>query len=134
MSDGIGVMLHQLGGGTEHSASEYYGKKISMAELAGDVIRIDFEDGKKIQITDQGQSCCESRYITTDDEPSSIIGGTLLEIEVKDGSPSENDDCCETHDVLFLEIKTDKGFITFCTHNEHNGYYGGFGLSIDEVE
>jgi hypothetical protein len=29
-------------------------------------------------------------------------------------------------------IGTDVGFITLTNHNEHNGYYGGFGLTITE--
>ena len=30
------------------------------------------------------------------------------------------------HEVQFLNIETSLGIITFETHNEHNGYYGGF--------
>ena len=28
-------------------------------------------------------------------------------------------------------ISINKGFITITNHNEHNGYYGGFGLAVD---
>ena len=38
----------------------------------------------------------------------------------------------ETHEVQFLEIKTSKGIFTMSTHNEHNGYYGGFAIVVSE--
>jgi hypothetical protein len=129
---GIGTMLHQLGGGSENSASKYYGRKIKAAEFRGDAMRLTFEDGVTIVISDQGQSCCESRYMTCDDNPSDLIGQELRKIEVKsfDEINNDYDDC---HEIAFLEIGTDQTSITFATHNEHNGYYGGFGLNISEV-
>lgn len=36
---GIGAMLHVLGGGSEHSAEEYYGRKIVAAELVSSEAR-----------------------------------------------------------------------------------------------
>jgi hypothetical protein len=27
-------------------------------------------------------------------------------------------------------VQTTKGSFTICTHNEHNGYYGGFSLRV----
>lgn len=128
---GIGAILHYLGGGSKHSANEYYGKTIASAEIKDDRLRIGFSDGKVIEIWDDGQSCCESRYMTTDDDPASLVGHTLARIEAKDGPDSEGEygDC---HEQVFVEVGTDKGFITIANHNEHNGYYGGFGLTITE--
>ena len=34
----------------------------------------------------------------------------------------------DDHEVAFLGIYTTKGVIVCQTHNEHNGYYGGFSL------
>lgn len=130
---GIGAMLRVLGGGSENSADKYYGRKIKNAvfDKAEDAFRITFEDGVTIAITDQGQSCCEHRYMTCDDDPTSLSGGILKHIKVKKG-PDLEDQYGDPHEVAFLEVATDKGFVTFATHNEHNGYYGGFGLTISE--
>ena len=35
--------------------------------------------------------------------------------------------------MAFLEIGTEIGAVTVVTHVEHNGYYGGFGLTIEET-
>jgi hypothetical protein len=128
---GIGAMLHMLTGGSQHSADEYYGRKIVSAAMVDDKLNIEFEDGKKIAIWDDGQSCCEYRYMTTDDDLSSLVGRTLRRIECKpaDDKVGEYDD---VHEIVFVEIGTDEGFVTIATHNEHNGYYGGFGLTITE--
>jgi hypothetical protein len=131
---GIGSMLHQIGGGSPEDPKKYYGKKIICAKFENDSFYLEFEDGSKIRIWDDGQSCCESRYMTCDDDPKDIIGHTLRDIEIKKTDTNDdNDDWGGCHEIAFLEIQTDKGSIQFATHNEHNGYYGGFGLSVEEV-
>lgn len=128
-------MLHELGGGSENSADKYYGRKIKAAvfEKEADAFKITFEDDVTIRITDNGQSCCEHRFMTCDDDPASLVGGTLKHIIVKEGpEPEKKEDDYGEHDVAFLEVQTDQCAITFATHNEHNGYYGGFGLNISE--
>jgi hypothetical protein len=132
---GFGAMIHYLSGGSEHDPTEYYGRQIidaSMDEEQNCLI-IKFEDGTKIKIWDNGQSCCENRYMTTDDDVKSLIGGKLTKIESKPGPETEGKygDC---HDQVFVEIATDKSHITIANHNEHNGYYGGFGLTITEIK
>lgn len=128
---GISVMLHMLGGGSEHSSSEYYGQTIMSASIVDNRLCLGLSpSGKVIEIWDDGQSCCESRYVTTDDNVASLVGGVLQRIEAKDG-PGEAGDY-EEHETRFVEVGTDNGFITLVNHNEHNGYYGGFGLTITE--
>jgi len=90
-----------------------------------------FEDDTTLKIMDAGQSCCEHRYMTTDDDPKSLIGAKLSKIEVKDG-PEPIDTNYTVHETQFLEITTDKGFITCVTHNEHNGYYGGLNIALED--
>ena len=128
---GMGVMLHSLGGGSAKTAADYYGRTITSAAFKNDAIYLTFSDGVTIRLKDDGQSCCESRYMTCEDNPESLVGGTLQEIRVKDGGEPPGAD--EVHETAFLEIQTDKGFITACTHVEHNGYYGGFALDCNEV-
>ena len=48
----------------------------------------------------------------------------MLGAEIKEAPsiPTEYDE----HEVQFLEVLTSKGGFTMASHNEHNGYYGGF--------
>lgn len=144
---GSGVMLHYLGGGSQHDPAEFYGRKIVAAKLTTDRppsryigdssghddLRLTFADGTTIAIWDNGQSCCEARYMRTDDDVQSLVGHELRRIEVK---PADDihDGSGDVHEVCFVEIGTDDGFITISNHNEHNGYYGGFGLTITVEE
>jgi hypothetical protein len=130
---GIGSMLHYLGGGSEHDPKEYYGQKIMSAVISDDRLCLGLSpSGKTIEIWDNGQSCCEHRYMTTDDDVNSLVGHELVRIESKQ-APDVQDEYGE-HEQVFVEVGTDKGFITIVNHNEHNGYYGGFGLTITERE
>ena len=128
---GLGAMLHHLSGGTEHGSSEYEGLKITSAEIVDNRLKLSFDNGKNIAIWDNGQSCCESRYMTTDDNVQSLVGAHLKGIMTKAG-PDEPDEYGECHEQVFVEIQTDTGFVTIVNHNQHNGYYGGFGLTITE--
>lgn len=132
---GIGSMLHLLSGGSDHAPSEFYGRQVVKASLNKDTdperMELSFADGTVIHIWDGGQSCCEQRYITCEDELNSLVGGKLVAIEAKPG-PDTEDEYGGCHEQVFVDIRTDKGFVTFTTHNEHNGYYGGFGLTITE--
>lgn len=132
MNYGIGAMLHYLGGGSDKDPSEYYGRTIGHAEIDDERMIITFEDGVSIKIFDDGQSCCENRYITCDDDVSCLVGGKLIKIESSEDGESDGD-YDEVHEWVFIEVATDKDHIKFCTHNEHNGYYGGFGLSVTEL-
>ena len=132
MSLGMGAMLHMLGGGSDKDPKDYYGKVITDADINEDRMIIELDGETTIKIYDNGQSCCEHRYITCDDNPKDLIGGVLSKIETSDSGEKEDD--WETHEWVFIEVGTDKDHIKFCTHNEHNGYYGGFGLTVTEVE
>lgn len=131
---GIGAMIHRLSGGSDESPDKYYGRKIIEADINEDRLRLKFDDKIIIKIWDDGQSCCEHRYITCDDDVSKLIGGALRIIEVVECKEVEDDEYGECHEQPFINVGTEKITITFCTHNEHNGYYGGFGLSVTEIE
>lgn len=129
---GLGVMLATLYGSGEN-ADKYYGRVVERGQLLNDgdvpTLQLALEDGVTLLIQDQGQSCCESRYMTCDDNLANIFGGRLLAIEVLDGPDLPSG---ETHEQQFLIIRTTEGTITVASHNEHNGYYGGFALRITE--
>ncbi len=114
-------------------ATEYYGRMIINAEINDYRFRLTFADGVNIEIRDDAQSCCESRRMTTDDDITSLCGHTLVRIEAKEG-PTLEGEWDEEHEQVFVEVGTDKGFITIVNHNEHNGYYGGFELTVTKVE
>jgi hypothetical protein len=110
-----------------------------MKQLKGMIIRDAYVDDDQLTLTfdfgrltlsDCAQNCCENRWMSTDDDVRSLIGSRFVCYEVKDGPDEWEGANDEVHETQFLEIQTDKGFITLVTHNEHNGYYGGF--SIEE--
>lgn len=95
------------------------------------VLSIQFVGGGTLCIWDDGQSCCESRYMTTDDELDTFVGAKVVGLEVVDGPdvPSDEDDYGDAHEQTFVKLETTMGTITMVTHNEHNGYYGGFNVT-----
>ena len=108
----------------------YLGQIIVAITMSEEAITISFGNGA-IKLYDAGQCCCERRYMRTDDDVQSLVGATLQRIEVKDGPNIDDEGDC--HEQQFLEIGTDKGFVTIVNHNEHNGYYGGFSLHLEEI-
>jgi hypothetical protein len=123
----MGAMIKMLGGNAETvtACQSSLGKTISRVRCDGESdLRIDFADGTGLLLTDEGQSCCEHRYMRTDDDLNYYEGATLLDLEIADAPSVEAE--YETHDVQFLNVKTSKGVFVMSNHNEHNGYYGGF--------
>jgi hypothetical protein len=103
-------------------------KKITALSLGyDDALHFTFEDGYKMRLFDDGQSCCESRYMRTDDDLDWYVGSVLLGAEIRE-APDIADDDSNVHEVQFLVVETDKGSFTLSSHNEHNGYYGGFSI------
>jgi hypothetical protein len=133
MNLGLGVMIRMLGGNKESvdAMTGAIGKKIAAVSLTDDALHFTFEDGTKIKLADEGQSCCENRYMRTDDDLSYFVGAELRGAEVNEAPSAE----CEydSHDVEFLVVHTDKGDFTMSSHNEHNGYYGGFCVQASVV-
>jgi hypothetical protein len=122
---GLGVMIGMLGGNekTVAAVKSSLGKTILSAWLKDDVLRLTFTDGTTLKLWDDGQSCCESRYMVCDADLPAFTGATLVNIELREG-PSLP--AGEEHETQFLNVVTSKGIIDAVTHNEHNGYYGGF--------
>jgi hypothetical protein len=124
----IGVMLSYLGG-NESSVAAFksaLNKEITALELKDEELLFTFSDGSKVKLFDDGQSCCEHRYMTTNDDLSYFVGSTLIDAEVAD-APNIGDEY-DNHEVQFLKVKTSSGIFTIESHNEHNGCYGGFSI------
>lgn len=107
------------------TAAKVAGLSILKIELEDSTITIRLERGAVLTLRDEGQSCCEDRYITTDDDIEDLANHKLLSVEVVDGPGAEEQDYV-THEVQFLNINTSQRTIQFAAHNVHNGYYGGF--------
>lgn len=113
-----------------NNASKYYGKTITEAYIKDDKLYLAFDDGSGMEIYDAADYCCEHRYLTCDDNPADLIGGELVEIQQRQGGSETVPPYDDEHETEFVEVRTDKDHITLCTHNEHNGHYGGFDLVI----
>lgn len=109
--------------------NEHLGKKIDEICMKDYIFTIKFTDGSRLEFKDVGQSCCERRYMTCDDNVdefrNSIFNGAS--IRNGDGLDTESSDF---HDIEFILIHTNNGDITVANHNEHNGYYGGFNITV----
>lgn len=134
MSQGFDVLIQRLVGYQEivNAVRSALGKTITVVELVGNVLRFEFEDRSRLLLWDNAQSCCEHRYMSTDDDLPYYVGAQLLDVEVRDGGRTDND--WGDHEIQFLVVTTDRGTFSVANHNEHNGYYGGFALvaSADE--
>lgn len=123
---GIGVMIQTLGGNedTVNAVKSSLNKVIEKVSLEDNQLVFKFSDGTRLRMFDNGQSCCEHRYMVTADDLTEYANTTLLDFELKN-APDEEDQYGE-HEVQFLDVKTSKGVFQMSNHNEHNGYYGGF--------
>ena len=138
---GMGIRLNMLGGDKEtvESFTNAIGKTIKRIELdSANELKIWFTDNTGIKMFDDGQSCCETRFMCCDDDLAPFIGGTLIGAEIADGPDLIADgpdlfDGCEEHNQQFLKVTTSKGVFTVVNHNEHNGYYGGFDIVVRNI-
>ena len=110
-------------GSTEEAIKNAIGGKISGIEFDEDYLTICIDGNYELTIADEGQQCCENRYMTTDDDLSYYVGSIFMDANVSEETSDDYD-----HDAQFLTITTSKGTFTIETHNEHNGYYGGFDI------
>lgn len=100
------------------------------------LIRLETSGHLPLHITDNGQTCCEKHYITTDDTLRDVVGATILRWdhsprEVVD-EPSEPECYHNVHGIQWLRLYTTNGVVAFCLHNDHSGSYGGFCLKAEE--
>lgn len=125
---GIGVLLSMLGGQKEdaEAVQTALGRTIRTVALSDDSLRFVFDDGTHLRLWDDGQSCCESRYMTCEDDLTYFCGAKLLSLSIR-AAPNVPHEYGE-HEMQFLHVTTSKGVFVCATHNEHNGYYGGFWL------
>ena len=125
---GLGVMIQHLGGNEESvvAMKASIGETIKHVEITSDdQLSIQLANKTTLTFTDEGQSCCEHRYMSTDDDLKYYFGAELLGAEIREGG-SKDSEYGECLDSEFLVVQTSKGDFTIVNYNEHNGYYGGF--------
>jgi len=130
---GLGVMLNFLGGNEEtvSAIKASIGNAITSIALDAESLVIGLSNGTSLKLWDDGQSCCETRYMSCDDDLQSFIGDKLVGIELKNTQNMEYE--YGAYEVQFLDIITDKSRFQIANHNEHNGYYGGFSISAQLI-
>lgn len=139
MSLGMGVMFGMLTGnaGTVEAINRSLNKTIKEVRLFKndhcDELILTLDDGTLL-LRDSGQSCCEFRYMTCDDDLPTFAGSKIVGVELRDAPSIEDGGYGGDHDVQFLVVRTTGGEIVCSTHNEHNGYYGGFNVVADFAE
>jgi hypothetical protein len=116
----------------DHDLDKIRGKQIASISISDDTACVfKFTDGSAATISDEGQSCCESRWMTCDDDLEVHKDAILKGIEILESDDEPVDDNSECTEIVFLRIDTSAGSFRLCMHNSHNGYYGGFSPSID---
>lgn len=135
---GLGVMIQALGGNEETVKAHNLavGRVIQSVALepkdGAKNLVLTFSDGSTLTATDDGQSCCESRYMTCDDDLTSFVGDELVGLSLEDGPDVGSE--YDYHEQQFLKVQTSRGSFTVANHNEHNGYYGGFWITLSFQE
>lgn len=82
---------------------------------------------------DCGQSCCENRYMHTDDDLTALVGETLVSVRHGGGNEEGEMDACVV-EAEFVHIQTNRDSVVIGTYNSHNGYYGGLDLAMTVLD
>jgi hypothetical protein len=133
LDDGLDVVAHAVGNTIASLALVPSGSNPGVYATQ-DRLELRFTGGGGVLLSDDGQSCCEHRYMSTDDTLDEFAGSRLCGISVRRDLGRAEDDDGETHEQAAVVIETSRGRITLVTHNEHNGYYGGFVLSAKPLD
>lgn len=106
---------------------ECVGKLIRGISINDTMLTLRLNNDTELILTDQGQDCCERRYMHTDDNLTNFFDSILLNIRIVDGPSIENEDY-GYNDSQFLIVDTSKGSFTVVNYNKHNGFYYGFDI------
>lgn len=88
------------------------------------------EGGLNFQILDNGQDCCEERYMSTDDALAYFVGASFLDAWIADADYGIDPESYNQVDVQFLIVRTSLGEFTVANYNIHNGFYGGWRMEV----
>lgn len=134
---GLGVMINLLKGNEEtvNAINSSLNKEIKNINIEDDNLILIFKDDSKLRIWDNGQSCCELRFMNCDDDLKEYLDSKLIGFDLKSASNKniEDDNYSDEHEIQFLDVHTSKGIFTISNHNVHNGYYGGFCIEAELI-
>lgn len=99
--------------------------------LGEDALILGMADGREILVFDDGQDCCEHRYTHCDEDLQQYVGRELLGLLTLTKLPTVDDEYGDPHESQQVEVHTSVGPLCLVTHNEHNGYYGGFSVAVE---
>lgn len=116
----------------EGETFESWESEIVLLDFNEERLLLTLADPSTIKVWDDGQCCCEHRYLTCDDSLDYYIGSRLRRLELRKIEEKE-EEYGDVHEIGFLIVHTSKGEFTICTHNEHNGYYGSFSLRVERA-
>lgn len=121
-------LLTRIEGGTYNAENE---KMNSLVGLIVQSAKIDPDKGFVLLETSDGPrylawvgDCCAHCYLAAVSGMGNLIGETILEIENAEWVSNNNKEM-EVVEKMGTKIKTSKGYVTFESRVEHNGYYGG---------
>lgn len=113
---------------------ELFNKEIEEVHCDEQSLIFKFKDGSQYEIEDHAQSCCEHRYMNTDDCLSEFKDSKFISAKIEDGPSVDIKDDWNEKDSQFLIVTTSKGQFTVVNYNEHNGYYGGFCVELRKIK
>lgn len=112
---------------------QFIGSRIKSVEFKPQVmgeidsIFITLHDDSVLRLYDDGQSCCEHRYMEVQSDLQWFENAMFLDAKVVSVHSTDEDDYGFT-EVHVLNIFTSVGVIVVVNYNSHNGYYGGFSM------
>lgn len=137
---GLGAMIRLLSGNgsTVRAVKCAIGRTISAIAIVPDLkedgaLKIDFADGSTLLLFDEARSCCEHRYMNTDDDLAAFVGAALIGGTIREGGSitDKYENVCESQ---FLHIETSAGAFDIANYNEHNGYYEGIVIAAEFID
>ena len=134
---GLGVMVKAISVGDEDTRQAIlssFNKTITNAVIIEDNLYINFDDNIALRVWDGGQSCCEHRYMTCDDNLEEYSGTKLINVQAKPATYTVDEEWGNSYETMFLEFETTNGVFTIVNHNSHNGYYGGFWVEAEVTD
>lgn len=81
-------------------------------------------DDATVKLGCEGDCCAHAFF--SDLEVASELPAKVLEWNDDNQTSQGDGEHGDVRDTQFIKIKTERGYIDFSLHTEHNGYYGGW--------
>lgn len=108
-------------------------RSITIDDEGNGALRIALESGDVLRLRNCESTCCERRYMHSDDNLKSFLGARLASIEM-DSATQRDGEYGDVIEQSFIKVRTTNGDFTVIAYNEHNGYYGGINLEPEWLQ